>query len=161
MWDLHSDNGSEFINRHMLRLCERRNLLMTRGRPNHKNDNPRVEQKNWTHVRRVVGYRRLETGAELRQLRKVYRVLETLANLFETNARLESKHRDGAKVKRRMGAPRTPLDRLADHHRDRGEPLPERVRELLDLRAKLDPFELHEQLREAVDGLHNLARLVA
>ncbi len=62
VWGLHSDNGGEFINQHMLRLCERRNLLVTRGRPNHKNDNPHVEQKNWAPVRRVAGYRRRETG---------------------------------------------------------------------------------------------------
>jgi hypothetical protein len=35
----------------------------TRSRPFKKNDNGHVEQKNWTHVRQLLGYDRLENPA--------------------------------------------------------------------------------------------------
>ncbi|MCO5306592.1 MAG: transposase family protein [Microthrixaceae bacterium] len=60
-----SDNGSEFINAHLLDYCEARKITFTRGRPGNKNDGCHVEQKNWTHVRGLVGYLRYDTEAEL------------------------------------------------------------------------------------------------
>ncbi len=60
-----SDNGSEFINYHLLAYCEDHRITFTRGREGNKNDGCHVEQKNWTHVRELVGYLRYDTGAEL------------------------------------------------------------------------------------------------
>ena len=48
-----SDNGSEFINHHLVRYCEQHEIKFTRSRPYRKNDNAYIEQKNWTHVRRI------------------------------------------------------------------------------------------------------------
>ncbi len=62
---IHSDNGSEFINHHLLRWCTARKITFTRGRPNHSNDQAHIEQKNWTRVRRHVGYYRYDTPREL------------------------------------------------------------------------------------------------
>jgi len=56
-----SDNDSAFINDHIIRYCERENLKFTRSRPNKKNDNAYIEQKNWTYVRKTVGYLRYDT----------------------------------------------------------------------------------------------------
>ena len=56
---IHSDNGSEFINHHLLKWCTDREITFTRGRPNHKNDQAYVEQKNWTEVRKSAGYYQL------------------------------------------------------------------------------------------------------
>jgi hypothetical protein len=53
-----SDNGSEFINHHLLDWCERRKITFTRSRPGNSNDGAHVEQKNWAIVRTVVGYHR-------------------------------------------------------------------------------------------------------
>ena len=44
-YELHSDNGSEFINHHLVRWCEERGILLTRGRPNRKNDNPYISRR--------------------------------------------------------------------------------------------------------------------
>lgn len=56
-----SDNGSEFINEHLVRYCEARAIQLTRGSPYKKDDNAHIEQKNWTHVRRQLGYFRYDT----------------------------------------------------------------------------------------------------
>ena len=62
---IHSDNGSEFINHHLLHWCTNRQITFTRGRPNHSNDQAHIEQKNWTRVRRHAGYYRYDTPREL------------------------------------------------------------------------------------------------
>ena len=56
-----SDNGSEFINHHLLHWCEQRKITFTRSRPGNSNDGAHVEQKNWAVVRTVVGYHRYDT----------------------------------------------------------------------------------------------------
>ena len=53
---IHSDNGSEFINHQLAAWCNTHEITFTRGRPNHKNDQAHIEQKNWSVVRRSVGY---------------------------------------------------------------------------------------------------------
>jgi len=58
-----SDNGSEFINQHLWDYCQAQELQFTRGRPYKKDDNAHIEQKNWTHVRKLVGYLRYDTPA--------------------------------------------------------------------------------------------------
>ena len=69
-----SDNGSEFINDHLLRGCQRREITFTRARPGNKNDGCHVEQKNWTVVRTVVGYYRDDTAAELLLLNEIWQL---------------------------------------------------------------------------------------
>jgi transposase InsO family protein len=54
--DISSDNGSEFINDQLFRYCVRERITFSRGRAGRKNDNAYVEQKNWSVVRRAVGY---------------------------------------------------------------------------------------------------------
>jgi integrase-like protein len=55
---LDSDNGSEFINWHLRHWCEENQIQLTRGRPYKKDDHAHVEQKNWTHVRKLLGWDR-------------------------------------------------------------------------------------------------------
>ena len=57
-----SDNGAEFINDQLYRYCLQEQITFTRGRAGRKNDNPYVEQKNWSVVRRAVGYYRYENS---------------------------------------------------------------------------------------------------
>jgi len=68
---LHSDNGSEFINNELRRFCDAHGIRFTRSRPYHKNDNCYVESKNWTLVRRCLGYRRFDTKSQLADLQTV------------------------------------------------------------------------------------------
>ena len=63
-----SDNGSEFINSHLLNYCIDHKITFTRSRPGNKNDGAHVEQKNWTHVRELVGYLRFDTDADVRDI---------------------------------------------------------------------------------------------
>ena len=67
-----SDNGSEFINGIMSRYCSREKLEFTRSRPSRKNDNAYIEQENWTHVRKILGYLRYDTVAELTIINELY-----------------------------------------------------------------------------------------
>ena len=65
---IHSDNGSEFINHHLIRYCQSQGIAMTRSRRYKKDDNARIEQKNWTHVRRIWGWGRYDRAEELRAM---------------------------------------------------------------------------------------------
>jgi len=60
-----SDNGSEFINKYLVEYCDKQKLSFTRSRPYRKNDNCFVEQKNYSIVRRAVGYQRYDTEVQL------------------------------------------------------------------------------------------------
>lgn len=112
-----SDNGSEFINDELLRYCVQEELIFTRGRPGHKNDNPHVEQKNWTAVRRFVGDLRYDTPQHLKLLNQLYVVLHCYLNFFIPVMKLKEKVRKGSKVKRVYDTPQTPYARvLASPH---------------------------------------------
>ena len=68
-----SDNGSEFINWHRKHWCEQRQIQLTRGRPYKKDDNARIEQKNWTHVRKLLGWERYDTPEAVEAMNALYR----------------------------------------------------------------------------------------
>jgi len=61
-----SDNGSEFLNNHLVRYCRAHRIQFTRGRPYKKDDNAHIEQKNWTHVRKLIGWERFDSPRRLR-----------------------------------------------------------------------------------------------
>ena len=103
----------EFINDHLYRYCQALEIQFTRGRPYKKDDNAHVEQKNWTHVRKLVGYHRYDSAAAVAALNDLYRhELRLFQNLFLPSVKLLRKERVGSRVRRRYDAPRTPLDRL-------------------------------------------------
>ena len=110
-----SDNGSEFINHHLLTWCEQRQITFTRSRPGNSNDGCHVEQKNWAIVRTVVGYHRYDTTAELLLLNKIWALQSKLTNYFYPQQKLVSKVRDGAKVSKKHDTATTP-HRRAEHH---------------------------------------------
>lgn len=144
-----TDNGSEFLNWHLLRHFQDRPKAVgfTRSRPYKKDDNGHVEQKNWTHVRRLLGYNRLEDAGLVEPINALYRECwEPLHNYFLPSAKLEAKSREGAKVKRRHDKPQTPCERLL------GSPEVglEAKRRLRAERAGLNPFELHRRLEEGL-----------
>ena len=68
-----SDNGSEFINWHLKRWCDREQIQLSRGRPYKKDDNAHIEQKNWTHVRKLLGWERYDSRAAVEAIQAVYR----------------------------------------------------------------------------------------
>jgi hypothetical protein len=107
-----SDNGSEFLNAHLVRWCEQEQLTFTRSRPYWKNDQAHVEQKNWSVVRRLLGYDRYETEAELALLQRVYAALRLWTNHWQPVLKLVGKKREGAKVRKQYDTARTPYRRV-------------------------------------------------
>src|SRR5439155_18609440 len=108
-----SDNGSEFINWHVGRWCARHDLQFSRSRPYKKDDNAYIEQKNWTHVRKLMGWDRYDIPQAVEAMNDLYRhELRLWLNLFQPSAKLLKKVRVGSKLRRRYDVPRTPLDRL-------------------------------------------------
>jgi hypothetical protein len=110
-----SDNGSEFINHHLLAWCSDRQITFTRSRPGNSNDGAHVEQKNWAVVRTVVGYHRYDTPAELLLLNKLWALQSLITNFFLPQQKLTSKVRDGAKVTKTYDKPTTPHRRAELH----------------------------------------------
>ena len=109
---LDSDNGSEFLNAHLLRWCTTEAITFTRSRPYWKNDQAHVEQKNWSVVRRLVGYDRYESPEALAALRAVYAPLRLWTNHRQPTLKLVAKERDGGRVRKRYDAARTPYRRV-------------------------------------------------
>jgi len=136
-----SDNGSEFINYHLYDYCRKRHIQFTRGRPYKKDDNAHIEQKNWTHVRRVFGWDRYDTREVLKAMNDLYtHELRLMMNLYQPSVKLRAKERVGSRLRRRYDAPQTPLDRLIAGRDPKG--LSPAIQKLLALREKTDPFTL-------------------
>lgn len=152
---LDSDNGSEFINHHLMAYCQRHDIAFTRSRPYKKDDNAHIEQKNWTHVRRLLGWDRYDSDRALEAINDLYRHEWRLwMNLFQPSVKLVKKIRVGARLKRVYDSPQTPLDRLGalgGAHRGR-------LAELRKLRARLDPFELSQTIERKLERIYRLAR---
>lgn len=115
---IHSDNGSEFINHHLLKWCTDQQITFTRGRPNRSNDQAHVEQKNWSMVRRCVGYNRYDKPRELDLLNQLWLLESTMTNLYLPQQKLLTKTRQGAKVTKTYDPATTPFDRLRRDHPD-------------------------------------------
>jgi hypothetical protein len=109
---LHTDNGSEFINRVLVPWCIREKISLTRGRGYRKNDQAYVEQRNWLSVRRQVGYERYSCRAAFEALQQLYLLLRLQLNFFRAVRKLVGKERIGPKVIKRYDQPRTPYQRL-------------------------------------------------
>ena len=111
---LDSDNGSEFINKPLTEYCKREKLTFTRSRPYRKNDNCFVEQKNYSVVRRAVGYQRYDTEEQLDLLNELYATLRLYTNFFQPTMKLQSKERVGSQVTKRYQRAKTPYKRVLD-----------------------------------------------
>jgi hypothetical protein len=112
--EIHPDNDTGLINDLLWRYCRKAKIKMSRSRPYKKNDNAWVEQRNWTHVRKVVGYRRMDTPGELLVLRDLYASLTLYKNFFQPTMKLKEKVRVGGKIHRKYDEPKTPYQRLLE-----------------------------------------------
>lgn len=152
---LDSDNDSAFINAHFLRYCNERQITFTRTRPQRKNDNCFVEQKNYSIVRRAVGYSRYDTEEELKIINELYGHLRLYTNFFQPVMKLIEKTRTGSKVTKKYDKPRTPYQRVLE------SPLvfeenKEKLRQQYD---KLNPAELKRSITRLQNRLTKLATM--
>src|SRR6266446_1129913 len=149
-----SDNGSEFINQHLYDYCQAQEIQFTRGRPYKKDDNAHIEQKNWTHVRKLLGYVRYDSPAAQAAIHALYRhELRLFQNLFLPSVKLLAKERVGARVRRRYDIPRTPLERVLACP----EIAPEVAAELQRQRDRLDPSALAAAIDHKLERIYALA----
>ena len=152
-----SDNGSEFINHHLYRYTQHHDIQFTRGRPYKKDDNAHIEQKNWTHVRKLFGWERYDTKEVLEAMNDLYcNELRLMMNLFQPSVKLRSKERVGSRLRRRYDKAKTPLDRLVDSYAGQTLPLP--VQKLVLLRERLDPFELTQRIETKLEAIERVRR---
>ena len=149
-----SDNGSEFINHHLWHYCTSEHIQFTRGRPYKTDDNAHIEQKNWTHVRKLLGWDRYDSLQAQAAINDLFRnELRLMMNLYQPSVKLLRKTRVGARLRRHYDAPHTPLDRLIAS----GAGDPAKVRALQQLRARLDPFALAEAIDRKLSRIYRLA----
>ncbi len=137
-----SDNGSEFINKHLIRFCEQEEITFSRTRPSRKNDNPYVEQKNYSVVRRAVGYARYEGERELELVNELYDRLRLQINFFKPVMKMVAKQRRGSRIWKEYDVPKTPYRRICESP----EVADNIKRELAREYEKLNPAQLSRQI---------------
>jgi hypothetical protein len=153
MVGLDSDNGSEFINYNLYEYCKRNGITFTRSRSYKKNDSCHVEQKNWSVIRRVIGYDRFSSKTAFKALEDVYILLRLCINFFQPVLKLVEKSRRGAKVYKVYDTAQTPYQRLLNS----GVLNEEKQRELANIYNALNPVSLLKQIRQSVEHIWTLA----
>jgi hypothetical protein len=150
---LDSDNGSEFINQRLYGYCQREGITFTRSRSYKKNDSCHVEQKNWSVVRRLVGYDRYGSRAALERLNMVYDCVRLYANFLQPVMKLVGKTRQGAKVRKIYDEARTPYQRLLES----GALTQAKREELAAVYRGLNPVLLLKQINGHLEKLWRLS----
>lgn len=148
------DNGPEFLNHHLWAYLRRREAPVdfTRSRPYKKNDQAHVEQKNYTHVRQLLGYDRLALPELVEPINELYRLWGLLHNHFCPALKLRQKVRVGAKVRRAYGKAMTPCQRALESAQ-----VDKAAKARLKRRSEgLDPFELKAQIEAQLRRIYQL-----
>ena len=150
---LDSDNGSEFINRHLFTYCHQQGITFTRSRAYKKNDSCHVEQKNGNVVRRLVGYDRYASQAAFQCLERLYYDVRLYMNFFQPTMKLYSKTRHGAKVHKVYEVAQTPYQRLLET----GVLTEAKQQEMAAMYHRLNPVRLLKQINSHLEQLWGLA----
>ncbi len=154
--ELHPDNGSEFLNAHLLRYWQDKvQAELSRSRPYHKNDNRFVEENNFSLVRAYVGYGRLDTLAHVNLLNQLYDLLWLYHNFFQPVMHLSEKQYQEQRIKRIYDDALPPFDRLCKT----GALSPARQLELETLRQNTNPMSLRRNIQTLIDQLYALPSL--
>lgn len=149
--EIHPDNDTTFINWHLYQYCQQEELNFSRSRPYKKNDNCFVEQKNSTHVRKVIGYRRYDTRKEQIIINGLYRnELRLYKNFFQPVMKLISKVREKGKIHRKYDKAKTPYHRLLESAQ-----IPVAAKqELKTMYDNLNPAELKRNIDKKLNLLY-------
>lgn len=152
-----SDNGSEFLNHHLLRHFQNRKnpVQFTRSRPYHKDDNAHIEQKNWTHVREWLGYHRFDRQEIVPLLNNLYTTeWRIFHNFFCPSVKLISKKRVASKTVKVYDNPKTPCQRLLESPH-----IPDPVKQSLAGQFRgLNPFHLRQAMENQMRNIFALYR---
>lgn len=143
MLEVHPDTGSEFINWNLKTWCDTNNIMMSRSRPNHKNDNMHVEERNGHIIRKYIGYTRLDCKEAVVALNNVYAVLCPYLNHFVASKRIVEKYEVDHKWKKRYEkVAKTPYQRVLEN-----EHITEEVKEKLRREhEKLNPLVMKKEI---------------
>lgn len=149
--EIHSDSGKEFINAHLYNYTQKQGLGFSRSRPYKKNDNCLVEQKNWTHVRKFIGYSRYDTLEQLNILNSLYQnELRLFKNFFQPVIKLVLKERIGGKIHRKYDIPKTPYHRLMESNH-----IPKKTKQKLEKTyLSLNPAQLKRTIDDKLNILY-------
>lgn len=150
-----SDNGSEFINAHLLQYCKENKISFTRGRPYMSKDNAHIEQKNYTAVRKILGYDRFDTNEHLKLINDLYdNELRLYINFFQPSMKMKEKIRIGSKYKRKYNDAKTPFQRILESP----EVSKQKKKELQVVYSSLDPIELKRKIDRKIQSIISLVR---
>ena len=152
-----SDNGSEFLNWHMIKHFQQREkpVKFTRSRPYHKDDNAHVEQKNWTHVRQWFGYHRLDKPALVGLMNDLYTQQWRLYhNFFSPSVKLVEKKLVEGKVIKRYDQPKTPYQRVLESPYVSAS-VKRFLKEEFDT---LNPFALRKAMEDKLNAIFKILR---
>lgn len=154
---LDSDSGGEFVNWHMVKYCDKHKLLFTRSRPDRKNDNAYVEQKNYTHIRKQLGYGRFDTEEQLIAINDLYRnEFRLFNNFFKPVMKIISKEKINNSVcKKKYDTTKTPYQRLMLHPHISQE----KKKEMTALYLSLNPVKLKKAIDEKIKNIKKLQSL--
>lgn len=160
--EIHPDNGSEFLNAHLVRFWKEmvKGVTLSRSRPYHKNDNRFVEQKNSTLVRAYLGLARFDTAAQTNAINQLYEKMWLYYNFFQPVMRLKEKITQPSlspqgqpfRITRRFDQARTPFDRLCQT-----DAIAEEQKEQLrTLRDQVNPRQLRQEIHQLLDHIFDL-----
>jgi hypothetical protein len=146
---LDSDNGGEFLNYFVYDWLKEKGIYQTRSRPYFKNDQAYIEQKNYTHVRGLLGYDRISHHELLPQLNELLQLWSLWKNLYSVTMKQESRIREGSKfVRRHAKTSQTPAQRLLKS----AELSAEHRKKMEDYLATTNPFEMKAEIRKREDA---------
>lgn len=150
------DNGSEFLNYHLIRYFAENAIQLTRARPYHKNDNAHVEQKNWTHVRQLLGYHRYDNPRLVTLVNLLYhKEISYFNNHFLPTFKLLHKYRNGSRIVKKHSRPETPYHRII-----RSPHINPSVKiKLAAFHASLDPFDLQANIQRKLKAVYQIVNL--
>lgn len=150
------DNGSEFLNWHLVRYLTNRGkpITFTRSRAYYKNDNAHIEQKNWTNIRQYLGYDRFDNPILVDLLNDLYTTEWNLYfNYFIPSMKLITKRRIGSKTEKIHDIPKTPYQRVME-----SEHVNNKIkRDLMKQYKNLDPFQLQKIMSQKIKNIINIA----
>jgi len=147
-----SDNGGEFLNRHLLAYFTKRKqpVEYTRSRAYKKNDNAHIEGKNWTHIRQYFGYLRFDDVKIVNLMNDIYNNEWSLFfNFFIPSTKIISKERDGSKIIKKHDQPKTPFQRVLESN-----DISKKTKvELRNKHKLLNPFILQKSIAEKIKAV--------